>query len=60
MKIKYWLLNFLLFVGLFTLVIPTVYHVTTGHGWAYLFHKVQVKYHPQAKRKIADFFKPWY
>lgn len=58
--IKYHVLNVLLFVGVFTIICPVLFSVFTGYGWAILFDLNKSENHPEAKRTVSNFFKPWY
>jgi len=51
-------LNVLLFLGLFTIVLPVLHYVFMGDGWARLFDEVHDRYNPNQKRRISNFFKP--
>jgi len=57
--LKYHILNVLIFIGLFSLIVPCIYYTWTGNGYSHLFDINRDKNNPNSKRKIASFFKTW-
>lgn len=60
---KYYILAVLIFLMVFTIVIPVFYHLFTGDTAGNILQRVKKKYHPDLYRSQIGkrtFFSPWY